>query len=62
METGELKDPMLNSWDINSDPETRVVDPRDRPADEWDNIAWQKHVRNRTRQIHMDAWGNVSER
>jgi hypothetical protein len=62
MDKSELEDAMHNSWNIYSDPEKRVVDPRDRPDDEWDNIAWQRNVRSRSRQVHMDAWGNPSER
>jgi hypothetical protein len=45
MDKGELEDAMHNSWNIYSDPEKRVVDPRGHPDDEWDNIAWQRNVR-----------------
>jgi hypothetical protein len=62
MDNGELEDAMQNSWDLYSDPEKRVVDPRDRPDDEWDNIAWQRNVRRRTQPVYMDVWGNMSER
>jgi hypothetical protein len=62
MKYGELEDAMRNSWDIHSNPEKRVVHPQDRPADEWDNIAWQRIVRSRSRQVHVDAWGNIRER
>jgi hypothetical protein len=48
MSNNELEDPMHNSWGVCSDPERRVVDPKDRPNDEWDNVAWQRNVRRRT--------------
>jgi hypothetical protein len=62
MDNSELDDPMHNSWDLYSNPEGRVVDPKDRPNDEWDNIAWQRNVRHRTRPVRTDTQGNSSDR
>lgn len=62
MENGELEDPMHNSWDPDSNPELRVVDSKDRPDDEWDNIAWQRNVRRRDRLLHRGRWGSGSDR
>jgi hypothetical protein len=60
MQKGELEDAMHNSWDLESDPERRIVDLPDRPDDEWDNIVWQRRFRDRP--VSRDAWGNMSER
>jgi hypothetical protein len=57
MQKGELEDAMHNSWDLNSDPESRVVDTKDRPDDEWDSIALQRRFHTSS----MAVW-TTSER
>lgn len=49
MENGDIEDPMYKPWDLESDPELRVVDEKDRPEDEWDGIARQRNLRARGR-------------
>jgi hypothetical protein len=62
MEKQELEDPMHKSWDLNSRPEDRVVDRKDRPLDEWNGMIMRRNLRGRTPEVHRDLLGSVSER
>jgi hypothetical protein len=55
MQKGELEDAMHNSWDLYSDPERRVVDPKDRPDDEWDNTALQRRFRSQSIPVETSS-------
>jgi hypothetical protein len=62
MKNCKLEDPVHNSWDPDSNPELRVVDPKDRLEDEWYNITWQRNVRRRDRLLHRGRKGPGSDR
>jgi hypothetical protein len=62
MQKDELEDPMFRSWDLNSNPENRVVDWKDRPLDEWNGMVLTRNPRGRRPEVYRDAHGSVSER
>jgi len=62
MDKDELVDPMNNFWSLHSRPEDRVVDPTDRPADEWDYVKKENNLRRRGGMERREPWGDVSER
>lgn len=51
MDDKKLEHPPPAPWNISSDPEKSIVDPKDRPEDEWNNIAYQRSVRQSGRQL-----------
>jgi hypothetical protein len=58
MNDNMLEHPAPAPWDLDSKPEERIVDSKGRPEDEWNNIVYQRSVRQSGRQPR----GNMSER
>jgi hypothetical protein len=58
----DLGHPSPAPWDLDSPPQQRIVDMNDRPEDEWNNIAYQRSIRRRGRQLGARRGEIMSER